>query len=246
MLTTTLGPNELSVNIPKAVRFVYKLDRGSFYAGRYSTSNFEECCLKDLYIGTPAKADSLITIMDRSVHSHRRQVIQVTFHTTTADSRFVVSKAWTRAVTGDAMYSYIPSTQVRYSTICPYLMRIYMWNRNASSNYLMSSVGKVHVVNPSTPTTGSTFSSCKYFLLLLIASIIWQRMLGISWEIWASLADSRPWMMVRIRKAGFISSVFFIRSPASLLTGQQLAIGVIFVSSGYSCCFNWYICLTVI
>ena len=113
ILMTTSGPNELSVNIPKAVRSVYKLDRGSFYSGRYGTSNFEECCLKDLYIGTPAKADSLITVMDRSVHSHRRQVIQVAFRTTTADSRSIVSKAWTRAVTGDAMYSYIPSTQVR-------------------------------------------------------------------------------------------------------------------------------------
>ena len=34
------GPNELSVNIPSEVRSVYKLNRGSFYAGRYIISNF--------------------------------------------------------------------------------------------------------------------------------------------------------------------------------------------------------------
>jgi hypothetical protein len=63
-------------------------------------------------IGTPAKADSLITVMDRSVHSHRRQVMKFAFHIILAGSRSAVSKAWTRAVTGDAMHSYIPLTQV--------------------------------------------------------------------------------------------------------------------------------------
>ncbi|RDB27710.1 hypothetical protein Hypma_003304 [Hypsizygus marmoreus] len=81
-----VGPNEVSVNLPNAMRSIYKLDRGSFYTG------------------TPAKADSLITVMDRGIHSRRRQ-------------------AWTQAVTGDAMYTYIPSALNRVKQLVNILRR---------------------------------------------------------------------------------------------------------------------------
>ncbi|TFK45952.1 cytochrome P450 [Heliocybe sulcata] len=51
-----VGPNELSINLPSAVRPIYtKLDRASFYAA------------------VPATAETLITVRDRLVHAHRRQ-----------------------------------------------------------------------------------------------------------------------------------------------------------------------------
>ncbi|TFK34045.1 cytochrome P450 [Crucibulum laeve] len=46
------------------------------------------------YQATPSKGDAVITVLDRQRHATRRQ-------------------AWARAVTGEAMYSYIPPTQRR-------------------------------------------------------------------------------------------------------------------------------------
>ncbi|GLB41353.1 putative cytochrome P450 [Lyophyllum shimeji] len=72
-----VGPNELSVNLPGAIKVIYgQLDRGPFYQG------------------TPANADTLITVVDRKIHVRRRQ-------------------AWTKAVTGDAMRSFIPLVEGR-------------------------------------------------------------------------------------------------------------------------------------
>ena len=110
-ILVAIGPNELSVNVPTAVRSVYKLDRGSFYAGAYITSSLQGYIIKHSSIGTPAKADSLITVMDRSKHMHRRQV-RTSPSCITITSLYYRSKAWARAVTGDSMYSYIPSAQV--------------------------------------------------------------------------------------------------------------------------------------
>jgi hypothetical protein len=86
----------------------------------------------------------------------------IAFHIRITGSYSAMSKAWTRAVTGDAMYSYVPSTQVRYPSRTHLLIRIYMWNRNVLSNYFTSSGGSVQPVYQSTSTTGSIFSSCKY------------------------------------------------------------------------------------
>ncbi|EPQ50633.1 cytochrome P450 [Gloeophyllum trabeum ATCC 11539] len=76
-----VGPNEISVNLPCAVRPIYnKLDRSPFYSA------------------IPADADTLITVLDRQVHASRRQ-------------------AWTKAVTSDAMQSYIPFLMARITQL---------------------------------------------------------------------------------------------------------------------------------
>ncbi|KAJ6555091.1 cytochrome P450 [Mycena vulgaris] len=50
-----LGPNEISVNLPSAIRPIYsKLDRARFYQG------------------CPSSADTLITVLDREIHKKRR------------------------------------------------------------------------------------------------------------------------------------------------------------------------------
>ncbi|PBK99162.1 cytochrome P450, partial [Armillaria gallica] len=75
-----VGPNELSINLPAAIRPIYNLSRASFYEG------------------IPAPADSLITVVNRKVHARRRQ-------------------AWNKAVTSDAMRSYIPILETRTSQL---------------------------------------------------------------------------------------------------------------------------------
>ncbi|KAK0457763.1 cytochrome P450 [Desarmillaria tabescens] len=76
-----VGPNELSINIPAAVRPIYsQLGRAPFYQG------------------VPAPADSLINVINRKVHARRRQ-------------------AWNKAVTSDAMRSYIPILETRTSQL---------------------------------------------------------------------------------------------------------------------------------
>ncbi|KAG5715895.1 hypothetical protein E4T56_gene20142 [Termitomyces sp. T112] len=76
-----VGPNELSVNIPGAIKTIYgQLSRGPFYEG------------------TPAKADTLITVTDRRIHSRRRQ-------------------AWSKAVTGEVMRSFIPLVEARVAQL---------------------------------------------------------------------------------------------------------------------------------
>ncbi|PAV22828.1 cytochrome P450 [Pyrrhoderma noxium] len=67
-----VGPNELSVCDPAAIRPIYnQLERAPFYEG------------------TPAKADSLITVRDRLRHTERRHI-------------------WSKAVTGSAIKDYEP------------------------------------------------------------------------------------------------------------------------------------------
>ena len=76
------GPNELSVCDPAAIRPIYnQLERAPFYEGKfYKQISRQIRPLKYYYttngniIGTPAKADSLITVRDRLRHTERRHV----------------------------------------------------------------------------------------------------------------------------------------------------------------------------